>query len=101
MTIKHLTKENFDSEIALGISLVDFWADWCGPCKMLAPTVEELAEKYDGTVKICKVDVDAEPELAMRFGVMSIPTLISFADGQPKAKTVGVQPLEVLEQMIL
>ena len=100
MSIKHLTKDDFDSEIAEGISLVDFWADWCGPCKMLAPTIEKLAEKYDGKVKVCKVDVDAEPELAMRFGVMSIPMIIAFSDGEPKSTSIGVQPLEVLEDML-
>ena len=100
MSILHLTKENFDSTIAEGKVLVDFWADWCGPCRMLAPIIEELAEKYDGEVKVCKVDVDAAPELAMRFGVMSIPTVIVFQDGEETDKRVGVQPLEELEALL-
>lgn len=100
MAITHLTKDDFDSTIQSGKSLVDFWAGWCGPCKMLAPTIEALAEKYDGTVKVCKVDVDAAPELAMRFGVMSIPTVIAFQDGEETGKRIGVQPMEELEALL-
>lgn len=95
-----LTKKNFDETIAQGKSIVDFWAGWCGPCRMLAPTIEELAEKLDGQVKVCKVDVDAEPELAGRFGVMTIPTIIAFSDGEQVSKLVGVQSLEKLETML-
>ena len=100
MRVIHLTKDDFDSTIAQGRALVDFWADWCGPCKMLAPVIEELAERYDGEVKVCKVDVDASPELAMRFGVMSIPTVIAFRDGDETGRRIGVQPMEELEKLL-
>ena len=71
--------------------LVDFFATWCGPCQMLAPVIEEIAAESGGRYKVCKVDVDAEPALAARFGVMSIPTLIYFQDGKITGKAVGVQ----------
>ena len=77
--------------------LVDFWADWCGPCKMVAPVVEELATEYDGTVKFAKVDVDANPVTAGKYGVRSIPTLLIFKDGKPVGQVVGAVPKQVLE----
>ncbi len=91
-----LTKANFDNEISNGVSLVDFWAEWCGPCRMIAPTIDELARAYEGKVKVGKVNVDNEMELAERFGVMSIPTIIIFKDGQEVKRFVGVQPKAVL-----
>jgi len=100
MAVLHLTKANFDETIAQGTVMVDFWASWCGPCRMLAPTIDALGEKYEGKAKICKVDVDAEPELARRFGVMSIPTVIVFRDGIEVSKSVGVRPMEELEKML-
>lgn len=100
MAVYHLTKGNFEETISEGKSLVDFWADWCGPCRMLAPTIDAIAKKYDGTVKVCKVDIDAEPELANRFGVMSIPTVIVFEDGEEANRAVGVRPQEALEELL-
>ena len=100
MSILHLTSDNFDAAISEGLSIVDFWASWCGPCNMLAPTIELLAQKLEGEVKVCKVDVDAESELALRYGVMSIPTILTFSDGEMISKRVGVQPIEELESMI-
>jgi thioredoxin 1 len=97
-----LTKDNFD-EIVLGSAepiLVDFWATWCGPCRMLAPVVEELANEQQDKLIVGKVDVDNCPDLAQKFGVMSIPTLILFKDGQPVAKSVGYMPKSELEQMV-
>ncbi len=76
--------------------IVDFWADWCGPCKMIAPLLEEIAEEYEDQVKVCKVNVDQEQELASRFEVMSIPTLLYFEDGEQEAKVIGYQPKESL-----
>ena len=101
MAVIHFNEEGFDKEAAQGAPmLVDFWATWCGPCKMLAPTVEKLAERYDGKVVVGKVDVDDEPELAQRFGVMSIPTLVVLKDGKEVARTVGVQPQSAIEHMV-
>lgn len=79
--------------------LVDFWASWCGPCRMLAPVVDEIAGEHP-EVKVCKVNVDDEPELARQYGVMSIPTLIVFENGQIKNQSVGVVPKESIEKML-
>lgn len=95
-----ITKENFSENVAQGVSLLDFWAPWCGPCKMQLPIVEELSEELKGTAKIAKVNVDEEPELASQFGVMSIPTLILFKDGQPVDKLVGLQSKDALKSKI-
>ncbi|SHH75601.1 thioredoxin [Sporobacter termitidis DSM 10068] len=95
MEILHLTKNDFNDVIASGTVLVDFWAGWCMPCKMLAPVIEELAEELKDSVKTGKVDVDAEGELAAEYGVMSIPTVIVFRNGQEAKRFVGVQPKEV------
>ena len=100
MSVQHLTEQDFDSVIASGRSLVDFWATWCGPCRMLAPTIEALGEQYDGKANVCKVDVDAQPALAQRFGVMSIPTVIAFQDGRQIGKLVGVRPQAELEALL-
>ncbi len=93
-----ITKDNFESEVLdskLPV-LVDFWATWCGPCMMLAPTIEEIAEEYAATVKVGKVNVDEEPELASMFGIMSIPTVMVFKNGEVTATSVGVKPKDAL-----
>ncbi|MCL2563770.1 MAG: thioredoxin [Oscillospiraceae bacterium] len=95
-----LTKDNFDASIAEGVTLVDFFADWCGPCKMLGPVIDELASKFEGQHKIYKVDVDTEEELAVRYGVMTIPTVILFKDGEELDKRIGVHPIEEFEGML-
>ncbi len=100
--ITEITQQNFEAEV-LGASvpvLVDFWASWCGPCRMLSPVVDELAEKYDGKVKFGKVNVDEQPRLAMNYSVESIPTLLLFKDGRPVDKSVGVVPKSSIEQML-
>jgi len=95
-----VTKDNFNATVSEGVSLLDFWAPWCGPCKMQGPIVDELAEELKGTATIAKVNVDEEPELASQFGVMSIPTLIVFKNGQPVDKLVGLQSKEALKTKI-
>ena len=101
MAVIHFNKEGFDKAVAQGAPMmVDFWAGWCGPCKMLAPTIDKLAEKYDGKVVVGKVDVDEEQELARQFGVMSIPTVVLFKDGKEVQRTVGVQPQAAFEQLV-
>lgn len=97
-----LTDQNFESEVAGSDIpvLVDFWASWCGPCKMVAPIVSEIAEEYAGKVKVGKVNVDEEPALAGRFGISSIPTLILFKNGQPANVSIGYRPKEELVKML-
>ena len=98
--IRHVTDENFE-EIVLKAErpvVVDFWAAWCGPCKMVAPEMEKLAAKYDGVVDVVKVDVDANPRLSQAFGIMSIPTIAYFKPGAQPQGVVGFRPLEQLEQ---
>ena len=100
MAITHLKTADFDNAVSEGVTLVDFWATWCGPCRMQAPILEALDKELRGSVKIAKVDVDEEPELAQRFGIMSIPTLLVIRDGEAKDKRVGVQNAEQLKAMI-
>ena len=96
-----LTAENFEEEVLKSEVpvLVDFWATWCGPCRMLAPTIAKIAEEQSGVIKVGKVDVDEQPELAVRFGIASIPTLIVFKNGQPVKKSVGVIPKPAIEAL--
>lgn len=101
MAIVNVSDQSFNTEVeGTGTVLVDFWAPWCGPCKMLAPILEELATDVGDDVKIAKVNVDENPESASRFGVMSIPTLILFKDGQPVDKVVGLNSKENLKNLI-
>ncbi len=85
-----LTAENFNVAKE-GVALVDFWAPWCGPCRMLAPVIDELAEEFDGKAKICKVNTDEVQDLAVEYGVRSIPTLLFFKDGEIKETLIGAQ----------
>jgi len=85
-----LTEGNFDTEVSNGVTLVDFWAEWCGPCKMMMPTMEELATDFTGKAKISKANVDDAPALAQKFGVSSIPTILILKDGSEVKRFVGV-----------
>ena len=98
----NLTSENFEEEVLKSEKpvLVDFWATWCGPCKMLAPVISEIAEKYEGKVKVGKVNIDNEKELAVRYQISSIPTLMLFKNGEVSNMTVGFQSKSELERMI-
>ena len=97
-----LTKENFDSVISSADMpvLVDFWAPWCGPCRMLAPTVKKIAEKYEGKVIVGKVNVDDDPELARRYGIMYIPTLIVFRNGESVKESNGLKREDEILEML-
>lgn len=100
MTVKHATVATFHEEVRKGVSLVDFWAPWCGPCKMIAPVLEELDQELKGTASIVKVDIDENQELAGAFGVMSIPTLLVLVDGEVVDRVVGFQPKESLVSLL-
>ena len=93
MAIKHFKTAEFDAAVnAAPLAMVDFWASWCGPCKMLSPTIETLADQYEGKALVGKVNVDEEPELARRFGVMSIPTVVFLKNGREFDRKVGLMP---------
>ena len=96
----NLNKDNFEKSIANGVALVDFWAEWCGPCKMQLPIIEEFSSEMEGKATIGKVNVDEELELAQSFGIQSIPTLILFKDGKPIKKLVGLHSKESLYEEV-
>ncbi len=97
--MKELTSANFAAETARGLTVVDFWASWCGPCRLLSPIVEELAGELTD-VNFAKVNVDDEPELANRFGISAIPTLVMLKNGEPAAQSVGLKGKEELRSLI-
>lgn len=100
MAIVHVSDQNFVKETGEGLVLADFWAPWCGPCKMIAPVLEEIDSEHADKVQIVKLDVDDNQETASKYGVMSIPTLLLFKDGNVVDQVVGFQPKEALVELI-
>lgn len=98
--LKYLDDNNFDTEIATGVTLVDFYADWCGPCRMIAPIVEELSNEMQGQAKIAKLDIENAQKVTASFGVTSIPTIILFKDGKEIKRVVGLKGKDDLKDMI-
>lgn len=101
MAVNSVTSAAFDEKVLKSEKpvLVDFWAEWCGPCRMLSPVVDKLSEEYEGEVEFFKVNVDEESELAGRYGVMSIPTLLLFKNGAIAQKSIGFKPKAAIEEM--
>lgn len=99
--ITNITKDNFENEVLKSDKpvLVDFWAAWCGPCKMIAPAVDEVAEDHP-EIKVCKLNIDDEPQLAMQYGVMSIPTLMVFKNGEVAQTAIGLRPKNEIEELL-
>ena len=99
MSTKNITDENFETEVLKSSlpTVVDFWAEWCGPCKQIAPVVEELANEYDGKAKFVKLNVDTNPQTSAKYDVRSIPTLLIFKGGAPVGQVVGAVPKSVLQ----
>jgi thioredoxin len=97
-----ITESTFQTEVleSEGPVLVDFWAEWCGPCHAVAPVLDQIAEERAGELRLVKVNIDEEPELAQRYGIMSIPTMILFEGGEPKAAALGAQPKTMLEKSL-
>jgi thioredoxin 1 len=102
MAVGKVSDADFESEVlkASGAVVVDFWAEWCGPCRMIAPALEEISGSLDGKVKIVKLNVDENPQTASKYGVMSIPTLMLFKNGEMASRQVGAAPKQKLEQWI-
>lgn len=102
MEILKVNNDNFEKEVLQSDKkvLVDFYADWCGPCKMMSPVVDEIAEEMGDGVKVCKINIDEEQNLAVKYDVMSIPTFIVIKDGKEVGRTVGVQPKEEIISML-
>ena len=101
MAVKHFKTSEFNAAVeAAPLAMVDFWASWCGPCKMLAPVVDAIDAEYDGKVLVGKVNVDEEPELARQFGVMSIPTVVFLKNGREFERKVGVMPAQIFADIL-
>lgn len=98
--VKQISESEFDEAVKNGVSAVDFSAVWCGPCKMLGPVFEKISEKYEGKINFYKVDVDEAPNLCQKLGIMSVPAVFVFKDGNPVANSVGFVPEAQLEEFI-
>lgn len=98
-----VTESNFQDEVLNSKEpvLVDFWAEWCGPCKMIAPLVQQIADEYAGKIRVGKLDADAHPDVLMRYNIMGIPTLILFKNGQPVERVTGYQPKEKITNKLV
>lgn len=90
--VTELTSQTFDEAVKEGVTLIDFWAEWCGPCKMIVPIIDELASEFEGKVNVVKINIDNEGDLAARFNVNSIPTLLIIKDGEENKRFIGVTP---------
>lgn len=97
-----VTTSTFEVEVlgSAELVIVDFWAEWCGPCRAVAPVLDTIAQERDGEIRVVKVNIDEEPDLAKRYGIMSIPTIMLFKDGEPSAAAVGAQPKKMLEKSL-
>jgi thioredoxin 1 len=97
-----ITTPQFDTEVLQSETpvIVDFWAEWCGPCRAVAPVLQQIADEREGELRVVKVNIDEEPELAQRYGILSIPTIVLFKGGAPAAAAVGAQPKRMLEQSL-
>ena len=102
MAVVSLNEKNFEEEVLQTdkIVLIDFWASWCGPCRMMSPVVDKIAEEMQDTVKVCKINIDEEQNLAVKYNVMSIPTFVVIKDGKEINRTVGVQEKEEIKKML-
>ena len=100
-TVQHLTADLFDDAVKNKVSLIDFWAEWCGPCRAFSPVLEEIATELPDDILVAKVNIDKDPELAAKFHIMSIPAIFILQDGKPVKNFIGVQPKEKVLQAVL
>ena len=102
MSVISLNEKNFEEEVLKAEKpvLIDFWASWCGPCRMMSPVVDEIAEEMKDAVKVCKINIDEEQNLAVKYNVMSIPTFVVIRDGKEIGRTIGVQDKEEIKKML-
>lgn len=98
--VKDLTDENFSEEIGSGVILVDFYATWCGPCRMLSPIIKDIAEHFEGKAKVVKLDIDSQQKVAAEYQVTSVPTLVLFVDGKEKNRLIGLREFEEIKDFI-